>query len=460
MRALLPLALAACGPHLVWHGRTPDRRHDVRVVEHRGQFVEVDGVRGPTFDAIALGALAMSSDGAHLAYAARRSDRWTVVADGREGPAYDGIGEIVYSSDGAHLAYAAERAGAWRVIADGLEGPEVTSVLAHTLQITQGHVAYAATRSDGVHVVVDGVLGTAWSGVGRLTLRGAHVAYVARVGDIAIAVVDGVAGPGYDAIAELVVGADHVGYVAQRGNRWVAVVDGVESAPWELVRGLTFSGDGAHVAYAARRAHDDTTGVVDGTPGVSYRGVRPATIAFPDGADRPTFVARRGDRFFVVHGDVEGPPFDDVRTPVLGPAGRWGYVGRYGDAWMPVIDGVEARAFRWASDPVFSDDGRRVGFLARRGADVSAIVDDTEHRFDIVLDGTLAFGPSGHWGCVAGDRKQRSFYFVIDGVRTAGLEVNEAIDAARRMRALGATMHANDRALHDWVIAEIGKAAP
>ncbi|MBV8760399.1 MAG: PD40 domain-containing protein [Deltaproteobacteria bacterium] len=453
MKAVLVLAVAACGPHLVWHGHTPNRRHDVRVVEHHGQFVELDGVRGPTFDAIALGAFAISPDSAHIAYAARRSHHWSVVVDGIDGPAYDGIGEIIYSDDGAHLAFSAERGGAWRVVVDGREGPEVTSILAHTMQLTAGHVVYAATRGDGVHVVVDGVLGTAWSGVGRLTVSGDHVAYVARVGDIALVVADGRAGRGYDAITELAVAAGHVAYVAQRGNRWVAVVDDVESPAFELVRGLAFSADGAHVAFAARRAHDDTSVIVDGVPGASYRGVRPATIAFPQGSARPTYVARRGDRFFVVHDNVEGPPFDDIRSPVLGAEGRWGYVGRYGDAWIPVIDGVELRAFPWAGDPVFSEDGRRVAFLARRGSDVSAIVDETEHRFDIVLDGTLAFGPSGHWGCVAGDRKQRRFYFVIDGVRQARLEVEEAVDASRR------TKPGDDRALHDWVLAEIGRSA-
>ena len=69
-------SLAACGPTLVWHGKSPDRLHDVRVVERRGQFVEHDGRRGPTFDGIAIGALAFSPDSTRLAYAASRGASW------------------------------------------------------------------------------------------------------------------------------------------------------------------------------------------------------------------------------------------------------------------------------------------------------------------------------------------------------------------------------------------------
>jgi hypothetical protein len=466
-RALvLALIGTACGPRLVWYAHSPDRRHDVRIVEHRGQFIVVDGRRGPTFDAVPIGTLAMSRRGGHLAYAARAARRWRVVIDGVLGPAYDGIGELLYSADGEHLAYAAQRGRSWRVVVDGREGPPFDALLAHALQFSADsrRLAYAGLRADGAHVVVDGTIGSGWNGIGQLAFSAdsQHVAYVARAGDVAVAVFDGESGRGYDSIRELVLSASggRFGFVAERGGSWLAVIDRIESERWDLVRGLAFSDDGAHVAYAARRTQGDTSVVVDGVAGSSYAGVRPATIAFASRAARPTYVARRGSRFVVVHDGAEGPPFDEVHPPVFSADGtRWGYVARFDSAWIPVIDGTLASSERWASDPVWSDDGHRLAYLARRGADTAVVVDGTEQRFDIVLDGTLVFDASGrHWGCVIGDRRERQFYFVVDGARRSRLEIDEAIDASMRTRALGEFATDNDRVLHDWVTAEVGKA--
>src|SRR5437868_7057890 len=129
MRAVaLAAMLGACGPHLVWHGRSGDRVHEVRIIDDHGQHVVIDGVHGPTFDAVPIGTLAI--DGAHVAYAARRAGRWHVVVDGHEGPAYDAIGELVYRADGLGAVYAAQIGRQWRVVAGDREGPALDSLLA------------------------------------------------------------------------------------------------------------------------------------------------------------------------------------------------------------------------------------------------------------------------------------------------------------------------------------------
>ncbi len=465
--AAAALASAACGPALVWHGKTPDRRHEVRVVEHHGQFVMVDGRRGPTFDGVAVGTLAFSPDGRHLAYAASRAGRWHMVVDGRVGPALDGVAEVMYSADGVHLAYAAALDGRWRVIEDGVAGPPFDAVLGESLRFSGdgARLGYVATDADGTHVVVDGAVGPGWSGVGKLTFShdGRHVAYLARRGRAAIAVFDGVAGPAHDGISELAISpvGGRVAYLARQAGAWRAVVDGVPGPAWDLVMGLAFSSDGVHLAYVARRAQGDSFVVLDGVPGASYRGIRPATVAFAPGHAQPTFVARRGARFLVVHDGVEGPPFDDVRPPVHdGGGSRWGYVGRLGDWWFPVVDGRTSRVERWASDPVFSQDGRRVAYLARRGPSMIVVIDGATHRFDLVVDGTLQFDPTGrHWGCLIGTRAERRFHVVVDGVARAPLDVAEAIDATVRTRAAGGELRDNDRILRAWVAAEMARAA-
>ena len=103
--AVFALVLAtACGPKLVWHGKSPDRVRDLRVLERHGQYIVLDGKRGRTYDGISIGALAFSADSRHLAYAARRGDHWRIVVDGREQQPFDGIGALRYSPDSAHLA--------------------------------------------------------------------------------------------------------------------------------------------------------------------------------------------------------------------------------------------------------------------------------------------------------------------------------------------------------------------
>jgi len=466
LAALLAL-LVACGPTLVWRGQSPDRRRAIEIVEDDGQYVVLDRVRGPTYDAIGLGALAFSADGKRLAYAARRGGQWRVVVDGREGAAYAGIGELVFSDDGGRVAYAAERGGSWFIVADDVEGPPFDELLAHTLRFSRDgkRLAYAAVRGARTHVVVDGVEGPGTDGVGKLAFSddGARVAYLARRGPAAVAVIDGIAGPPYETISELVLGpgGGRAGYLGKRAGAWYAVIDGTESAPWDLVAGLAFSADGAHAAYAARKAQGDTALVLDGIRGTSYLGVRPASIVFGAGRAQPTFIALRADGYVVVHDGVEGPAFAEIRFPVLAARGpRWAYVAQRDGAWVPVVDGVPRRAERWAGVPELSADGRRVAFVVRRGADMVVLVDDRAHRFDLVLDGTLVFDPSGrHWGCVVGVRAERRFYIVVDGVRRASVDVNDAINAAILTHASGDSVADNDAILRGWVVAEVGKVA-
>ena len=160
-----------------------------------------------------------------------------------------------------------------------------------------------------------------------------------------------------------------------------------------------------------------------------------------------------------MHDGVEGPPFAEIRFPVLAATGpRWAYVAQRGGRWFPVIDGVVQPSERWAGDPALSADGRRVAFVVRRGADMVVLIGGMAHRYDLVLDGTLVFDPSGrHWGCVAGVRAQRRFYIVVDGVRRAPVEVNDAINEAIHTRASGDSVSGNDEALRGWVAAEVAK---
>ena len=92
MRALILSCIAcvaiacASGPYTLWRGKTVDRRSDVKVVEDAGrQKVRIGSLEGPSFDAVAPTSLTFSSDGKHIAYAARKGNAWLVVRDGVAG---------------------------------------------------------------------------------------------------------------------------------------------------------------------------------------------------------------------------------------------------------------------------------------------------------------------------------------------------------------------------------------
>ncbi len=466
---LAVIALGACGPKLVWHGKSPDRLHDVRVVERRGQFVEHDGRRGPVFDGIAIGALAFSPDSKRLAYAASRGASWRLVVDGREGPPFSAIGAVVFSTDSKRVAYIAQRGRAWHVVIDGAIGPAFDALVAGSLTFSGDgtRVAYVGERGGKHHAIIDGVVGRPFAAMRpiQFSADSAHVGYLARVSDDAsVAVVDGVVGSAFATVESLTFAAmgGRVAYVAQTREGWHAVVDGSAGPAWDLVRGLAFSGDGSHVAYVARRAQADTRVVVDGVEGATYTGVRPSSLVFAPGATEPTFVAQRDLRFFVVHGGVDGVAFDDVRTPVWNRDGsHWAYVGTLGARQTLVVDGVEGVRERWIGDVVFAAGGSRLAYVVRRGPNVAVVVDGTEHVFDIVLDGTLAFDADGrHWGCIAGTRASRRFDVIVDGVATSVVDVNETIDLAIRAAAAGTMSRDGDRVLRAWVNADLAKAAP
>jgi hypothetical protein len=469
--ALVPLValvavLAGCGPTLVWHGKSPDRRHDVRVIEKRGQFVVHDGARGPTFDGIAIGALAFSPDSKRLAYAASRGASWRLVVDGREGPPFSAIGTALFSTDSRRVAYIAQRGRAWHVVIDGAIGPPFDAILAGSLTFSADgtRVAYAGHRTDGDHAVFDGAVGPAYRGLRQLQFSpdGAHVGYLARViTDDAVAVVDGAVGSAFATVDALTFApaGGRVAYIAQTREGWHAVVDGTPGPAWDLVRGVAFSGDGSHVAYVARRAQGETRVIADGVEGPAFTGVRPASLAFGPGASAPTYIAQRDLRFFVVHAGTEGVAFDDVRAPVWSSDGtHWAYVGQLGARQTLVLDGVEGARERSFGDVVFAPGGARLAYAARRGPNVAVVVDGKAHVFDIVLDGTLAFDARGrHWGCIAGSRAQRRFDVVVDGVPTSIVDVNETIDLAIRAAASGGNTRDGDRLLRAWVSAELAK---
>jgi hypothetical protein len=467
---VLALALAGCGPKLLWSGRTPDRRHAIEVVEDAGlSYVVVDGKRRAAYRGIAGWSIAFSPRGS-MAYAARVGRRWVVVHDGAPGEPWDSVGELVLSATG-RLAYAAERAKGWHAVVDHRAGPRFDAILAGTLRFSADgrRVAYAGRAAGRVRVVADGVPGPTFDGVGRLELSadGARIAYAARRGLDAHVVVDGATGPRLRAVGKLALSprGGRVAYAGLDRDGWRVITDGEPGPAVGAVRHLLFRDDGRHLAWIARVGERDVL-ALDGAPVAAWPTLRAAAVSFRpadapgDGPGLAHVAPADGGERVVVDG-APGATYAEVGTPVFSRDGRLAYAARRGAAWLVVAGGRELPGGTTVGDPVFSPDGRRLAYLARRGPAVVAVVDGRDHRFDLALEGSLAFSAdSRRWAVIAGDLAREQLFFAIDGARRVPLPAIEVYAAAAQRTASLDDIRATDNGrLQAWSRAEADRAA-
>jgi len=150
------------------HFSADSRRVGYAARRGNSEFVVVDRVEGPAYDAIMTCGPLFSPDSKRVAYAARRGDRWHVVVDGVQGPPHRyilgcGSGGIQFTPDSKHYAYVAEGDDAWCVVVDGKEvgsyDKSSSRASGASLVFSPGgkHYAYVVSSTIGPSaVVVDG----------------------------------------------------------------------------------------------------------------------------------------------------------------------------------------------------------------------------------------------------------------------------------------------------------------
>ena len=450
----------ACGPAILFSAHSPDRNHVVEVIAHnRRQYVSVDGKHTAEYSAVASSSLTYSSNGEHMAYAAKRGGHWVVVIDNVDGDEFDGIGEVLIGDDG-RTAYVAERAGKWCVVVDGRAGAPFDAILATTLQLASSHVAYVARSGSKVRVVVDGVAGEEFDGVGQLIV-GAHVAYAARVGEDAYAVIDGARSKAWTSVERITVDAHHVAYAAFDRDAWRVIVDQEIGPAVATVRAIALGDD--HVSYIAHvrdQEGDRDVIVLDGAPIETTDGKFRALTLAPNG---PRFIDVAADGEQLIVGTQRETKFDEITTPAFAQ-GRHAYAARRGNSWFEVIDGAIVPAGSDASTPVFSQDARHVGFVARDARGSYVMIDTVSHHFDLVIADTLAFSDDGTaWAVIAGELARKQMFFVRDRIPSEAvirtpLSMREVYSAAGKRASLG-ELSATDDTLATWSRAEANRAA-
>lgn len=349
----------------------------VAYIDKRGAYyhVVVNGEKGPKLEYADWPVF--SATGKHIAYRAREGDpghyRWFIVHDGKRQPDYSWVSEPAISPDGSMVAYWATEnggkpsglhaSGDYFVVYGKKKGPEYSgqsiSGVPPVISPDGSKVAYAAPEKLGQwHVVINKKPSRkSFSFVGRVGFSrdGKYYGYPAVVKDLKWAIVDarGKTGPLFDAVSTPVFGKGRKYAFIAREDGATFVVMGKKryTGDYVTVSELSVSPNGKRVAFAANQ------GGRDSLPGVSL----PLRGSSVEG----------GEWVVVVDGEIVGRG-DRVSSITFCPRSRHvAYVVEVGRETRVICGKKQSAKYFQVSDPVFSPDGKHVGFGASRDDDLA-----------------------------------------------------------------------------------------
>ncbi len=346
------------------------------------QRVDYDGQPGPEFDTIenwSRGggpAIRIASNGAHIAYLARRNSTEFLCLDDKEMEmelAVDGDGDgrqiFNFSPDGAHLVYVHNgEDGLSHVFFDNEPDPGFLTVTPPILFSSQGgHYAYLAQNDKGQVVVVDGKPGPPLHDVAglRFSPDGKHFVYYYSADDQYKVTLDSKAARSLDGAQPESIqfsANGKLGFIARKGTGCVAVVDDKERGACQQMGQLQLSADGRRFAYVSGTSDGESV-VVDGKPGRPYEKITSVMFS-PDGS-RVAYTGHLSTGDYVVVDEQESPPYRFISHFEFAAAGkRYGYVGSTENGVVIVIDGKASKPYRTFRDLAISPDGSRYAYEA------------------------------------------------------------------------------------------------
>lgn len=384
----------------------------------------LDGKFGPVYDQIrhaVKGAynskeFRFSPDGSHIAYTARKGNKWVMVVDGVESPLYDSLREPCFSLDGKNLCYVAFRNNKSILVINGKESKEYYGIMPR--------YPYVLSRSPYIWVD-DTYCPFVMSDSGK-------IGYVASNGklngvDQEFAVIDGKPGPVYERIGPMEFTRDgsRCAYAARKNNKEFVVLDGKPGPKYDSVTEVRFSPDGKRFAYIANRfdANSDPhmRVVADGKEGPSHHDIMEISLDFSPDSKHLTYTAEDGEKYFVVMDGKTGPTFDEVGGSngeiyvTFGPDGHTYYRAKRGEKCHMVVDSVASPAYDEVSPyPLFSQDGSHAVYIGRVKDRDHAICDGVKGPAYAVINGeSLSFTKDGKLVYQACKPDSDSYFAVI-----------------------------------------------
>ncbi len=342
-----------------------------------------------------------SDTGRAVAYIVEKNGRVSVVHNGKAGKYYGAIGEITFSSDGRRVAYGALAGKKWCMVVDGKEGSNFDAVGTPLFSPDSKHVAYSAMQGERWFLVVDKTVnsGTMTSYSGReFNADATLIAYVETaddanrgrlvVSDLAFkaeaVIMEGVRSPWTTNNDKTRIAA------VSREDGKVRVIEFSFGTPAAIKKGplcdvvnkLGYGPDGVSLAYDAERAgehvlifNDREERIPKGTL-VEPPAIRPdlksvgAIIAATDPAAQHFSVdtavnAVSMHRFYRDAG--KGKVYEEASNLIYNREGSsYAYTARSGQNWYLVVNGKEGPAFDRTVSPIFSPDGTKLTYRARK----------------------------------------------------------------------------------------------
>ncbi|BCG48656.1 hypothetical protein GEOBRER4_n3552 [Citrifermentans bremense] len=386
------LAVAPEGYELGEKYFSPDGRHVAMLASKAGQsFVILDSEINGGYAAI--NDQLFSKYRGDFAFVATEGNKQRVIANGKAGKAFDGIGRPFFTPDG-RIIYDAKAGGKWLIVAGDRESAPFDSANPTPILSDDGkRLAYTeqngATRKIFLRLCSSDLSGCASRGdydaVGELAADASRTRLcytVTKDGKNAVVTVD-LKQPGltekpggwYDEIlaAKLSEGGEHLAYLARRGKSTVLVKDGAEMpvSPVETVFDLVVAKNGRTLYTAMLK--EKVAAFVDGKQAEKVYDEISGVSFSPDGTLH-AYAATSGQNAFVVVNGVEGPKYDKVVSPRFTPDGsRLVYRARKAGERFAVTADPKGQTIKehphyeavW--DLAFSPDGKSVGYGVKIG---------------------------------------------------------------------------------------------
>ena len=298
-----------------------------------------------------------------IAFVEKRDGKECVVVDGVPGKLYDAIPsmplteagrvrQIEFSRDEARVGYTAKDGNKYRVVVNGEEGPAFERISVGAVDFSRDgkRWAYAAMNGESEYVVIDGVQSKPFDYVatdeGFFSLDSKHSLFYAERNKKRIAVQDGVEIAdehyhGHSAFFE----SGHATDVRKVGEKWVVYIDGMASKPYDAIgNNIEFSADGKrHLFQATDRTGDFL--VVNGAEGKRFPSIDENSYKFtPDG--RTVHVVKIAIESYVVIDDKPEASYDWVSEPTFNKDGTsMAYVAEKNDKRFVVHDGKKGKEY-------------------------------------------------------------------------------------------------------------------
>lgn len=339
-----------------------------------------------------------SEDGRHLAYIIKDEKKTFLVLDGKKSPGHTNISRVVFSPDCKTVAFKSEDSGQQSVVINGKSEKSYESI--GTLQFApDGRVVYEAMRGKKWFLVAGNLESPAFDmplDMPMINPDGSKIAYIEQHYDpkksnLIVCNLDmkkRIKGKDYEAIVRIKASKSNsrIAYIVVKNGKQAVVsadfpvtdvLSENEGPLFDQILTLDVSDDGAHFAYLARR--DKTVLLVkDGVE-----------LPFPEHEMRSQTLIAKNGRIFnagvthglfspIMDGKIHGDSYDGIKDPVFSADGLLlAFVARKGDKHFIVVNGSSGPEYDMVVSPLFSADGSRLIYRARQDGKRFVVVADT-----------------------------------------------------------------------------------